>query len=95
MSASQPIVPVQEKLHLLQTEFKIEMTRKLEEEVTEMCNMSMGYLERGMERGMERGILTSICNLMDSMKWTIEQAMDALQIPEDKRELYRSRITEE
>ena len=62
-----------------------------------MCNYSNGVLERGIERGMERGIEQgiktaledSIRNLMNSMNWTEEQAMEALQIPKQQREQYR------
>ena len=49
-------------------------------------------IEQGIERGMQSGIENSIRNLMESMKWTVDQAMAALQIPEEKREAYRSKI---
>jgi hypothetical protein len=29
---------------------------------------------------------------MDSMKWTIDQAMDALKVPEDQRDHYRKAV---
>jgi flagellar biosynthesis/type III secretory pathway protein FliH len=50
-------------------------------------------LEQGMERGLEQGILSSINNLMCSMKMTAEQAMEALMIPKNKREFYYSKLT--
>ena len=34
----------------------------------------------------------SIRNLMESMGWTVEQAMDALQIPTEEREKYKGMI---
>ena len=34
----------------------------------------------------------SIKNLMKNMNWTIDQAMNALEVPEDKREKYRKAI---
>ena len=34
----------------------------------------------------------TIKNLMDSMKWTAEQAMDALKLPMDDRAKYVSRL---
>lgn len=34
--------------------------------------------------------IADIKTLMDSVKWTAEQAMDALKIPVDERKLYSS-----
>ena len=36
--------------------------------------------------------ITSVKNLMKNMNWTIDQAMNALEISEDKREKYRQSI---
>lgn len=47
-----------------------------------------------MEDGMEISQKESIRNLMKNMNWTIDQAMNALEIPEDKREKYRKSIEE-
>lgn len=53
-------------------------------------------MEKGMAKGMEKGtdnaILSSVRNLMDSMKWTAEQAMDAIKVPADEREKYLSKL---
>lgn len=49
-------------------------------------------LEEGREEGMEFGILSSIRNLMDSMHWTIEQAMSALKIPSENQMKYRKML---
>ncbi len=57
-------------------------------------------LEKGMEKGLEKGvakgidhaILSSVRNLMDTMKWTAEQAMDAIKIPSDERSKYVSKL---
>ena len=80
------------------------MIEGIEEEVTEMCNLGeaieqMGIekgIEKGMEQGMEQGhessLLQSIKNLMDSMKWSAQQAMDALKIPKDEQEKYAARL---
>ena len=53
-----------------------------------MCNLSKGVEERGiarglaqgLERGLETGILNAIRNLMETMKLTAEQAMEALKV---------------
>ena len=62
-----------------------------------MCNLSKGVEERGiarglaqglerglaqgLERGLETGTLNAIRNLMETMKLTAEQAMEALKVP--------------
>ena len=73
-----------EKREILQEEFNIKMTQELEREVSEMCNLSEGV----EQKGIAKGIITSIRNLMESMGWSIEQAMDALQIPTEERNGY-------
>lgn len=68
----------------IQEEFNIKMTQELEREVSEMCNLSEGV----EQKGIAKGITASIRNLMESMGWSIEQAMDALQIPTEERNAY-------
>lgn len=45
-------------------------------------------IEEGLAKGIEKGELKSIRNLADSMKCSLEQAMEALKIPEEKRAYY-------
>lgn len=45
-------------------------------------------IEKGLAQGIEKGELKSIRNLADSMKCSLEQAMEALKIPEEKRAYY-------
>lgn len=51
---------------------------------------------RGVAQGVETGIMqsldNSIQNLMQTMKWTAEQAMDALLIPEEERLNFLKRL---
>ena len=75
---------LKEKREILQEEFNIKMTQELEREVSEMCNLSEGV----EQKGIAKGITASIRNLMESMGWSIEQAMDALQIPTEERNGY-------
>lgn len=49
-------------------------------------------LEMGMEMGTDNAILSAVRNLMDSMKWTAEQAMEAIKVPVDERGKYASRL---
>ena len=61
-----------------------------------MCNLSKGVeergiaigLERGLERGLETGTLNAIRNLMETLKLTAEQAMEAFKIPETEKVKY-------
>ena len=46
-----------------------------------------------MDEGMELKETDSIKKLMKNMNWTIDQAMNALEVPEDKREKSRKTIT--
>lgn len=78
----------EEKKKILQDDFGIKMTRELESEVSELCNLSKGI----EENGMKKGILVSIQNLMESMGWTAEQAMKALKIPETEQAVYADNL---
>lgn len=90
-----------EKRKILQDDYDIQMTQTMEREVSVMCNLSKGVMEKGMakgiaqgmERGMEQGIaqthLASIQNLMETLGLTAEQAMAALKIPDSEKQKYR------
>ncbi len=83
---------ITEKRQVLQDDFDIPMTETLEAEVQAMCNLSQGVEEKGRIRGhaegRAEGIAASIRNLMDSMGWSMEQAMTALKISEEDRTQY-------
>jgi len=102
-----------EKQRVLQQDFDLAMTEKMEREVQSVCNLSDGVwnramtegrqkgMQEGMEKGMEKGIakgmekgiakaLTdAIRSLMKSTKWSVDQAMTALEVPEEERPKYR------
>ena len=86
----------EEKKKIMQDDFGIKMTRKLEREVSELCNLSKDVEEKGIKKGIKRGIkegiLTSIQNLMESMNWSAEQAMIALKVPEAEWTQYENRL---
>ena len=71
-----------EKRRILQDDYDIQMTRTMESEVSVMCYLSKGVMEKGWKKGMakgvEQGILSSIKSLMETMDWTLDQAMTAL-----------------
>ena len=85
---------VEEKKQILEEEYGIAMTREIESEVLGMCNLSKGILERGLEQGLERGkrerAVEDIQNLMETLKLTVEQAMDAIKVPEVDRDMYKA-----
>ena len=60
-----------------------------------MCNLSKGVMEKSWEKGMETGILSSIESLMETINWTIDQAMTALKVPETGRQVYQSLLKEQ
>ena len=81
---------------ILENEYHIEMSREMEEEVSQMCNLSEGVEQKGIQKGLQKGLqkgiqqaLTeSIKNLMDTMNLTAKEAMDALKIKEEDRFRY-------
>lgn len=85
-----------EKKQILQNDFDIPMTQTLELEVQAMCNLSQGVEEKGRIKGRAEGRaegkaeerLSAIRNLMASMGWSVEQAMEALRVPETERQKY-------
>ena len=54
-----------------------------------------GALEEGIERGRRQGIEDVILNLMDTMKLSLNQAMDAMKIPKEEQPMYAARIHKE
>ena len=85
---------INEKKQLLENDFQISMTEHLERGVSEMCNLSKGIEEKGIQKGIEQGTLSSIKSLMESMGWSLEQAMDALKLSTEEREKYLSSLTD-
>ncbi len=77
-----------EKKQVLQDDFNIPMSHMLEKEVSSMCNLSEGVWSNGMQQGMQQKLIENIQNLMETMKWTAQQAMAALKVPEDEQPKY-------
>ena len=82
--------------YVLETEYQIPIENGIGEDMRTMCNLSEGVEQKGIAKGIAKGrtygivegIATSIRNLMESMGWSIEQAMDALQIPTEEKNGY-------
>lgn len=81
-----------EKWQILRDDFAIKVTRDLEQEVSDMCNLSQGVKETGRIQGMAQGkaeaMLFAVKNLMESTNWPAERAMEMLKIPEEDRKKY-------
>ena len=69
-------------------EMMAESTRRCKNDrkvVNEMCDIIEEYGNEMMARGEERSLVKSVKTLMLTMHMTVEQAMDALKVPEDRR----------
>ena len=77
-----------EKKKTLQEEFGIAMTKKLEGDVRRMCNLSQGVYDEATDKAL----VTTIKNLLESTDWDIEQCMDNMKIPAEKRETYKEAV---
>ena len=95
-----------ERIEILDKKFDFDMSPDDEKEVSEMCNVSRGVydkgydkgvlfgLDEGMALGMDKSTLNSINKMMITFHITIDQAMDILEVPDEKREYYKSQISE-
>ena len=82
---------------LREAEFQAGLEQGLEQGMEQ--GMKRG-LEQGLERGLEQGrkameeqLKNNICNLMETMGISLDQALDLLKVPEDKRKLLFSKDT--
>lgn len=92
------------KKRILEEEYQIPMTETIERLVDDMCNLSDGVeargiekgiekgMQKGIEKGIQKGILISIQSLMETMKITMDQAMEALKVPPEKQQEYAAQI---
>ncbi|MCD8021300.1 MAG: Rpn family recombination-promoting nuclease/putative transposase [Clostridiales bacterium] len=92
----------EEKKQILQDDYSIAMTKKIESEVSEMCNLSKGVEERGISKGITIGrtegitigrtegrtqaMVECIRILMDREECTAEVAMDILKISDEEKD---------
>ena len=74
---------------MLKSEFHTDLPDRLLEKEVMMCNYSDFVWNNGMNEGKKEGKAEDLVNLMESLKWSIEQAMQALKIPENDWDEYR------
>ena len=49
-------------------------------------------IQRLMDEEKQQTLVQTIINLMDSMKWTVEQTMEAMKIPPEQRSMYEGLV---
>ena len=76
---SDRILP-EEKKQILKDEFDIAMTKTMEREAMEMCNLSQGIVDRTT--------INYIISMMKNLNLSEKECMEALDIPQEHRELY-------
>lgn len=79
---------VDRRKQILEDEFNIPMTREIEKEVSELCNLGLAVEAMGVEKTK----IQAIKSLMKTLKLTAEQAMDALEIPDEDQKKYKDKL---
>ena len=78
-------LPAEYKKAQLHQNYDIIMTQEIEEEVTDMCNLSQGLLEEGEAKGMLLTTLQYVKKLMHKINLSVEEATDLLDVDNDIR----------
>ena len=81
-------ISVGEKLRILEEEYSIETTKRIREEMTDMCNLSDAIEQRGIELGIQQGVqqgeAAKLCELVDGFvkrnAVTVEKACDVIGV---------------
>ena len=87
----------QEKIERLK-KYDVELTKKQEEEVSRMCDYgayveSIG-IEKGLKQGSENKTIEAIQSLTKTLKLSVDEAMDALQISAEEKSYYLKLLNE-
>ena len=81
-----------EKEKILQDEYDITLTRDMRKELNKMGGLMEPLLKVAAENAAteteKKSKLEDIRSLMETTKWTAQQAMDALKVPADKQKEY-------
>ena len=91
---------VEKRKQILEDEFNIPMTKEIEEEVLEMCNLGQAVemtgvkkgIKKGIKKGFEQATLENIRKMIKNLNLTVQQAMDALEIPKSDQALYAAKL---
>ena len=91
----------QEKIERLR-KYDVELTKKQEEEVSRMCDYGAYVESIGIEKGIKEGLrkgsenktIEDIQSLTKTLKLSVDEAMDALQIPTEEKSYYLKLLNE-
>ena len=91
----------QEKIERLR-KYDVELTKKQEEEVSRMCDYGAYVESIGIEKGIKEGLrqgsenktIEAIQSLTKTLKLSVDEAMDALQIPTEEKSYYLKLLNE-
>ncbi len=89
-----------DKRAFLKNKFDIPITDELERSITDMSGLADFYERKGEligerkgeRKGKEQGMLESISLIMKNANYTVQQAMDLLEIPKDKQAKYKEML---
>ncbi len=92
----------EEKRRVYEDEFDVPMSRKLESEVAQMCNLSQGIMKKSHAEGLAEGLargraeerLEALQNIMEEFGVSLEKAMTAMKIPQDERKKYQELLAQ-
>ena len=81
-------------LSVMENDVRFEEILNDEEEggIQNMCDVLDRVEKNGEKKGIEKAVLDNIKSLMESMKWTAQQAMDTLKIPSVDQSKYASKL---
>ncbi len=84
----------QDKKAILASEFAFRVSDSMEGDLYNMCNLSQGFIERGIEKGIDIGksqtMLSILKNLLETTGWSFEEVASAMKIPENEQNEYRT-----
>ena len=91
----------QEKIERLK-KYDVELTKKQEEEVSRMCDYGAYVESIGIEKGIKEGLrqgsenktIEAIQSLTKTLKLSVDEAMDALQISAEEKSYYLKLLNE-
>ena len=83
-------------IQILEDEYEFSDIHSIERTVSEMCNLSQGFIEEGRKQGLAQGIeegtdrerLQNIRSMMKKLKVTASEAMDIIEIPAEEQPKY-------
>lgn len=85
-----------EKKEILENDFQIPMTEKMEAEVEYMCNLSDGVeqreIQKGIEIGIEQGALSTLCDLVRDNLLSVEEAAKRMHMTVDEFQIELQRM---